>query len=163
MTTERARQQSEAARAASGSSPPTLTGPALRDRSQGLHPLATRPREKAPVASSCQQQVNCTPEGLAADSDADPGCKISTVTGVGFIVLDLDVEDGINGIATAEALEEGSQPHLHGGLPRGHRTRKTPMPAGGTQTRAAVPSRTSVALPSSLRASPGRLAPAATP
>jgi len=30
------------------------------------------------------------PEGLAADSDADPGCNISTVTGVGFIVLDLD-------------------------------------------------------------------------
>jgi hypothetical protein len=56
-------------------------------------------------ASPLYEPLN--PEGLAADSDADPGCNISTVTGVGFIVLDLDVKDGIDGIATTEAIERG--------------------------------------------------------
>jgi hypothetical protein len=82
----------------------SLTDDALALRVLGFHPIVERANSKMPLASGWQRLVNQTEAELRAAFDAAPaGSGVGTVTH-GFIVIDVDVREGVNGYDSLRSL-----------------------------------------------------------
>jgi hypothetical protein len=78
---------------------------ALQYRSMGLHPIVEGVNSKAPIKKGWEGQVYAPDKELRELFGAAPaGHGIGTVTGEGFIVVDLDVGEGKNGLESVKTL-----------------------------------------------------------
>jgi hypothetical protein len=103
---------------------------AARLHALGFHPIVERPNSKLPVDSGWQGQVGRSRiEVERAFLAASTGHGIGTVTGEGFIVIDLDVKPDARGIDSLNALP-WLPPTLTSCTPSGGQHRFFRIPAG---------------------------------
>jgi putative DNA primase/helicase len=75
---------------------------ALVERGWPVLPL--KPNSKRPAIKDWPNQATCDVERVKQWWTEMPGANVGIATGDGFVVIDLDVKNGVNGIATWEAL-----------------------------------------------------------
>lgn len=115
----------------------SLAAAALEYQRLGFHPIVEQPNSKLPLEKGWQALTFRSPQALQAAFDAAPeGHGVGTVT-CGFIVVDLDVKEGVNGVESLCALPP-LPPTLTARTPSGGRHLFFKLPSGSPAVKNSV-------------------------